>query len=113
MTREGLRTTAFAIHWGTAALLAWSAPFLLYWMAPPHPVTWGTNHGPWRGGGRGELLELCDLALILLVPAVVARGTLLSVRWRTSSPLLIALGLAVLATGLIWHQVSALYWLID
>ena len=106
----------FAARWGSLAFAAWALPFLLYRLFPPavyaapgllHP------HGPWRESGPGQIFVICYVALIAIVPGVVVRGAFLSIRWRSPSPLLVSLGLAVLTTALLWHQIAALYWLID
>jgi hypothetical protein len=107
----------FAARWGSLAVVAWALPFLLYWMFPPaaHAAAGllPPGHGPWRESGPGQIFVACYVVLIVIVPGVVARGAFLSIRWRSPSPLLIALGLAVLTTSLLWHQISALFWLID
>ena len=104
----------FAARWGSLALAAWALPFVLYWLFPPAAAApLHADHGPWREAGPGQIFVSCYVALIVIVPGVVARGAFLSIRWRSPSPVLIALGLAVLTTALLWHQISALFWLID
>jgi hypothetical protein len=115
MQPRGSPSVAFAIRWDSVVLIAWAPPFIPYWMFPPDVAAWKqlhVNHGPWREGVPGRVFVIFYLVLIVIVPGVLARGALLSIRARVPSPLLIALGLAVLSIGLLWHQLAALFWLI-